>query len=521
MFKQKFLSILFVAALSTPLLLSVQRSKGEEQKPIVLKTMGSLFFGGTVTEGKNGGTFHGDHGYAQYYIPLNSRNYPLIMWHGIGQSGKTYESTPDGREGYQAIMTRRDWPVYIIDQPRRGRAGRTQAKPNEFNPPVLEAEHFAWNAFRVGIWNHPEDAAFFPDVQFPKDGYSLDQFMRQQTPDTGGEPRTDEYRTLMGETMADLFRMTGPAVLITHSNSGQYGWTTAMTAPDLVKAIVAYEPGAVVFPEGEVPDEIPTDHPGLVAAFQPRTVPMEEFGKLTKMPIIIIYGDYIPKEPFKVFDTDLWRGASSRAKQFVEAVNRHGGDATFIVLSDIGLKGNTHFPFADLNNLEVADHIEKFLHAKKLDGRDKPHRGPRKNTMPPTIPLQKETPPKRTDNKMKETNELKITIGNQVVTATLEENPTTRDFVSLLPLTVRMEDYNKIEKISRLSRKLSIEGAPSGHEPSVGDVCVYSPWGNLCIFYKNFGYSNGLIKLGKIDKKDIEKFDTPGSLEAKIELLKD
>lgn len=71
-----------------------------EQKPIILKTMGSLFFGGTVATNENGVTFHGDHGYAQYYIPQNSRNLPLIMWHGIGQSGKTYESTLDGREGY-------------------------------------------------------------------------------------------------------------------------------------------------------------------------------------------------------------------------------------------------------------------------------------------------------------------------------------------------------------------------------------------------------------------------------------
>lgn len=95
-------------------------------KPITLKTMGSLFFGGTVTRAEDGEPFHGDHGCAQYYIPQNSRNYPLVMWHGIGQSGKTFESTPDGREGFMSILPRRDWAVYIIDQPRRGRAGRTQ-----------------------------------------------------------------------------------------------------------------------------------------------------------------------------------------------------------------------------------------------------------------------------------------------------------------------------------------------------------------------------------------------------------
>lgn len=380
------LFLLAVMLLVTPIAVNGTEA---QQKPIVLKTMGSLFFGGTVTEMPDGGTFHGDHGYAQYYIPEKSRNYPLIMWHGIGQSGKTYESTPDGREGYQAILTRRDWPVYIVDQPRRGRAGRTQAKPNETIPPVLRAEHHAWNAFRVGIWVPPSEPRFYQGFQFPQDGYSIDQFMRQQTPDTGEEPRTPEYRAFMGQTMADLLASTGPSVLITHSNSGQYGWETAMAAPDLLKAIVAYEPGAVIFPEGDTPGDIPGNHPALKEAYIPRTVPLEEFKKLTKMPIVIIYGDYVPQEPFEVADVDLWRYASIRSKQFVETINRHGGDARLVMLPDIGIKGNTHFPFADFNNIEIADHLEKFLAEKGLDGRNAPHQGPQKKEIELTIPLKK------------------------------------------------------------------------------------------------------------------------------------
>lgn len=85
-----------------------------QDNPIILKTMGSLFFGGTVTKLDNGETFHGDHGYAQYFIPQNAYNYPVIMWHGIGQSGKSYETTPDGREGFMSILPRRGWAAYII-----------------------------------------------------------------------------------------------------------------------------------------------------------------------------------------------------------------------------------------------------------------------------------------------------------------------------------------------------------------------------------------------------------------------
>lgn len=345
--------------------------------PIVLKTMGALFFGGSVSRRPDGDTFHGDHGYAQYYIPYNSRQYPMVMWHGIGQSGKTYESTPDGREGYMQIMSRRDWPVYIIDQPRRGRAGYTESrrKVEEVQQTIMR-ESSAFDAFRLGYWVPPEPAKFFDRLQFPKDPTTIDQFFRQQTPDTGEEPMTPEYRTFMGETMAKLFAMTGPGILITHSNSGQYGWETAMAAPDLVKAVVAYEPGGLAFPEGVELPEVAWKAKGIDVAMAPRRVPMERFMQLTKMPILIVYGDNIATEPSEIFNADVWRVASTRARQFVDLVNSRGGDAKFVSLPELGIYGNTHIPFADLNNLEIADHLESWLMEKGLNVRDVPHAGP-------------------------------------------------------------------------------------------------------------------------------------------------
>ncbi len=360
-----------------------------DEGPITLKTMGSLLFGGTVTSRPDGDTFHGDHGYAQYYVPQNSRQYPLIMWHGIGQSGRSWESTPDGREGFQAILTRRDWPVYIIDQPRRGRAGHTQAKTGDDRFPTTLKESSAWNAFRNGIWVPPHPATVFPGSQFPVDPDAIDQFFRQQTPDTGQEPRDNEHRAFMGRTMAALMDQTGPAVLVTHSNSGQYGWYTAMTAPDKVRAIVAYEPGQVVFPDNEPIAEVPFRNALAAEAIQGLRVPVEEFKKLTRMPIVVIYGDNISSELSDIFNVEVWRISSTRARAFVEAVNRHGGDATLVMLPEIGLRGNTHAPFADLNNLEIADHLEAWLQSKGLDGRESPHAGPEPRKLDKvTIPLQ-------------------------------------------------------------------------------------------------------------------------------------
>ena len=94
---------------------------------------------------------------------------------------------------------------------------------------------------------------------------------------------------------------------------------------------------------------------------------------------------------------------------------------------------------------------------------------------------------------------IKITIAGQIITATLEESDSARDFFAMLPLTLPFEDYAETEKIAYLPRQLTTLGAPKGMDPDVGDISYYAPWGNLAIFYRDFGYSTGLIKLGRIE----------------------
>ena len=99
--------------------------------------------------------------------------------------------------------------------------------------------------------------------------------------------------------------------------------------------------------------------------------------------------------------------------------------------------------------------------------------------------------------------EITLTVGDTELTATLVDSETTRDFVSLLPLELTLSDYRETEKISDLPRQLSTAGAPEGHDPEVGDITYYAPWGNLAIFYEGGEYSRGLVRLGRIDS-DIE-----------------
>jgi hypothetical protein len=113
---------------------------------------------------------------------------------------------------------------------------------------------------------------------------------------------------------------------------------------------------------------------------------------------------------------------------------------------------------------------------------------------------------------------IRIKVQGAAISATLENNRTARDFVSLLPLTITLKDYASTEKIANLPRKLNTKDAPAGIDPSVGDITYYAPWGNLAIFYKDFGYSTGLVKLGSIDA-GMAALSRPGSLRATIELI--
>jgi hypothetical protein len=337
--------------------------KGENDRaPIVIQQQGSFYYGGrTITApgtfsttqpfGDNSGEiFDIDKGYAFFQIPPNARQYPLVMWHGGGQHGKTYEDFED-RENYQSIFLRRGWSVYIIDQPRTGKAGFPSFS-GPFGtllgvaiiPPTTLAYGIkvGFNNFRLGTWDE-SGRRFFPGVQFPQTEYALDQLNAQTIPIIGTPLEVNV------SAQAALFDKIGPAVLITHSASGGPGWYTAIRSGN-VKAVVAYEPVGFVFPQGEVP-------PGETGVVSPA-----DFLKLTRIPIQIIWGDHIDSGP-------LNRTILERSRRFAAAINSHGGDAQVIHLPDVGLHGNTHFPFADLNNVEVANLLSQYLHEKRPDRR--------------------------------------------------------------------------------------------------------------------------------------------------------
>ncbi|MGY3893054.1 alpha/beta hydrolase [Aeromonas enterica] len=328
--------------------------------PLVIQEQGSFAAGGTVVTAPGtfdprkpldpaGQTYHGDHASVFYQIPSNPHPYPIVMLHGAGQSARTWQTTPDGREGFQTLFLRRGFATYLVDQPRRGNAGRSMAE-GTVNPNPDEQLWF--NQFRLGVW--PD---YFNGVQFSQDQAVLNQYFRQMTPNTGPFDVN-----VISDAMAAVLDKSGPAILFTHSQGGGPGWHTAIKS-NKVKAIVAFEPGSgFLFPEQALPAPMPSAFDTLKG----EPVAMAQFISLTRIPVLILYGDNIPGKPTAMPAQDSWRVRLAMARQWRDLVNQHGGDVTVVHLPEIGIKGNTHFPFSDLNNVQIADLVSQFLKEKGL-----------------------------------------------------------------------------------------------------------------------------------------------------------
>lgn len=312
---------------------------------------GSFAVGGTVLTDSLGRSYHGDHAYVFYQMPVGARRYPLVFAHGVGQFSKTWETTPDGREGFQNIFLRKGFSVYLVDQPRRGNAGR--GTETVTIAPAFDEEVW-FNRFRIGIW--PE---YFEGVQFSRDTDALEQFFRQMTPTLG----TADFE-VYSDAYAALFERIGPAILVTHSQGGPVGWRALLKTRN-IKGIVSYEPGGgIPFPEGQIPEE------GNILTLSNKTegieVPEDVFMEYTKLPIAIYFGDNLPADDERP-EVYEWTRRLHLTRRWAEMLNERGGDVTVVHLPEAGLHGNTHFPKSDLNNSAVAELMYEWLCMKGLD----------------------------------------------------------------------------------------------------------------------------------------------------------
>lgn len=339
---------------------------------LTIAKQGSFSVGGAYVE--HAGTFkpenfiapdgqraYGDFAYVKYQTPVNAKRYPLIFQHGGAQSSRTWESTVDGRDGFDTLFAKKGYSVYLIDQPRSGKSNLstkavTPDTPWASNP--MYGDKTLWILSRMGHFD--QNGKPVANAQFPQGEDAYQAFQQAWT--IGSGPLDND---LNADVLAKLVNQTDGAVLVTHSMGGTIGWRTALRS-DKVKAIVAWEPGGTpfIFPENDMPSVTKAKFEALSGSAM--GVPMSDFKKLTQIPIVLYYGDYIKVGSDNVGE-DKWGTELEMAKQFVATVNKHGGDATLVHLPQIGIKGNSHFLMGEKNNAQLADLMADWLKQKGLD----------------------------------------------------------------------------------------------------------------------------------------------------------
>ena len=323
--------------------------RGKPGKPLVLKEQGSFFVGGqaifTLTGNdtnpagaRNPGTATINQTYVEYQIPLAQKSrYPLILLPGGGHFGKVYETTPDGREGWATYFLRRGFPVYNADGVNRGASsyditdivlGRQGAAPLTAIPNMNRYTYeLAWTQFRIG----PSPGVPFPTTQFPVEAFA--EYANQLVP-AFRDPIEDDKNVA---ALVALLDRVGPAIVLTWSQSGRFGFRAAVQRPRLVKALVALEPAAVS------------------AAGVMTGVSAADLATLSHIPILLEAGDFDPP----------------RISSLRNFANNIGANASVLVLTERGILGNGHVVMVEKNNLQVADLIIAYLRKElRLKGDD-------------------------------------------------------------------------------------------------------------------------------------------------------
>jgi hypothetical protein len=318
------------------------------KKPLVLASQGSFFVGGESKSNGVAGPAAGEvtvnQMYVSYQTPPNAQlHVPVVMVHGCCLSSKTWETTPDGRMGWNEYFVRKGRSVYLADQVSRARSGFDATKisavkagtvPPSQLPNILFATHqVAWTVFRFG----PTYGKTFADGQFPID--AVDELYKQMIPDLNGLlPMPNPTWT----NMAALAVKLKGAVLIGHSESGFFPEEAAMIDPSGVKAIISIE--------------------------QPCTTTLSaaKIALLAKIPILVMFGDHLSDVQAGPAN---WNTNFKSCQTFVKQVADAQGDAEMMHLPEMGIKGNSHMLMQDKNNLQLADlmlaWIDKHVEGKK------------------------------------------------------------------------------------------------------------------------------------------------------------
>ena len=372
--------VLIALALAATLSVAVD-AKDPALAPLSIARQGYFFVGGKYSTVKDQQVMSGQL-YVEFQIPSKqTHEWPIMMIHGGGQSGTNFTGTPDGREGWAQYFLRQGYAVYVVDQPGRGRAAYLADLYGGVTPPSLDNAQRRFVApERYRLWPQARLHTQWPGTGAPGDAV-FDQFYASQLPSIQDFTL---QQVLNRDAIVALLDRIGPAIVLTHSQSGAFGWPVADRRPDLVKAIVAVEPngppffdiinvpapewfrdsatqtrpwGVTAVPLSYAPPANNTsdlailrqekpDAPDLTKCWLQKS-PARQLPNLQKIPILIMTAEASYHAPYDHCT--------------VKYLEQAGVHSTWIKLADIGIHGNGHMMMLEKNNLDIAAVISTWL----------------------------------------------------------------------------------------------------------------------------------------------------------------
>lgn len=323
----------------------VDESSTAASKHVSIQEIGSFFVGGRQTEiaglvakavryAENtpaltvdpNGTYSTGQVYVQYARLTAPRHpFPIIFLNSGTSTGAMWETTPDGRTGWQMHFLRHGYNTYMTDAVGKGRASWSRF-PDIFKvEPTFRPHEETWKTLRIGTHYNPQDpgAGAFQNTQFPVESY--EQYGKQVVPRFAGQDEIElqAYRALVAET--------GPCIVVGQSSGVYFALRLALAHPEQIKAVVGIEPTA--FPDVSDSKNVET---------------------LQKLPQLFLWGDHLQEFP-------MWQNIREHAHAYTCTLEQKQSRLTVVDLPSLGIAGNTHQLMMDRNSGDIAGIATRWL----------------------------------------------------------------------------------------------------------------------------------------------------------------
>ena len=338
------------------------------ETPISIREQGVLYTGGIVSGDGVSGQMH-----VFYQIPsrIPPRHYPIVFIHGSRLTGAGFLGTPDGRAGWATWFVSRGWPVYVVDQPGKGRSGY-------FPKAYGEQERDPSRKQIVERFTASEKVAPLPwptaklHTQWPGTGLPGDPVFEQFfASEVANMPDVDMQYALTTRAVTELLAKIGPAIIVTHSQAGPLSWMIAQANPGRIKAIIAVEPTGNASRGGKGP-ATPCGITDACLTFTPALPDAAALG-MTRTPEEQAMGVDCWLQPSPFYRLPWLAGtpiliatgeASYHAGQDYctsAFLSQAGVPNDYVYLPAVGIRGNGHMQMIEKNYLAIAAFYEKWL----------------------------------------------------------------------------------------------------------------------------------------------------------------